>query len=66
MMCLTLGVVAGVRAVPRAAKRAPEPIGGSSVDSLFYFNSLFGCQEIGFLGVGNNLQVILLLEFLVN
>ena len=53
--------MAGVRAVPRTAKRAPEPIGGSSADFLFYVKRLER-----FLRVGNNLQVIWLLEFLVN
>jgi len=66
-VCLAIGVVPGVRAVPRAPKRAPEPIGGSSADFLFYFYGLIVCQEIReVLGVGNNLQVIWFLEFLVN
>ena len=33
--CLTLGVVPGVSAVPRVAKRALETIGGSSIDLPF-------------------------------
>ena len=57
-MCLALGVVTGVRAIPRAAKRAPGEVQQTACLDVK--------RLVGFLGVGNNLQVIWFLEFLVN